>query len=347
LQKIGMRKGKRKAIHTFGEVVSISEDGPYLIEIKKVLSSELLCTIASEKKIEKGLVYIVIAPFVKELVGEGNKSRSIMQLTDITTEGTQIVAIFESKNGGIKKVEIILDDRGRAKNLVVGNEYLFDVFRKRQFFERYERGSIPVGKGKRSEPGEIAKERIKNFIEMAKVKRGNRVLDTTTGIKEYLRYFSEQGCHVACLNISPSILKRTREWLRNKNASFLAYDIEKGLPFKNETFDLVICDALLEYVSNPHEALERTSGLIRKDGKLLLLGPIKSTVQDFYPQDLWEVALWRPRHDPFFNERCMEETLKARGFQILEKREMRFRYPIYRQEEFCQSIVKYQKIYMS
>jgi SAM-dependent methyltransferase len=178
---------------------------------------------------------------------------------------------------------------------------------------------------------------------MAKVKRGDRVLDTATGIKDYLRYFSEQGCYVACLNISPSILKKTREWLRNENASFVAYDIEKGLPFKNGTFDLVICDALLEYVSNPHEALEWTSSLIRKDGKLLLLGPIKSTVQDFYPQDLWEVALWRSRHDPFFNEKCMEETLKAGGFEILEKREMRFRYPLYRQAEFCQSIVKYRK----
>ncbi|MEE9474702.1 MAG: hypothetical protein V3V36_03435, partial [Candidatus Hydrothermarchaeaceae archaeon] len=190
MQKIGMRKGKRKAIHTFGEVVNISGARPYRIEIKKVWSNELLCTITSEKRIEKGLVYIVIAPFVKELVRERNKSQSIMQLTDITAEGTRIVAIFESKNSEIKKVEIKLDDRGRAKHLVVGNEYLFDVFRKRQFFERYERGSIPVGKGKRSEPGEIARERIKNFIEMAKVKRGDRVLDTTTGIKEYLRYFS-------------------------------------------------------------------------------------------------------------------------------------------------------------
>ncbi|MEE8402550.1 MAG: hypothetical protein V3R93_02240, partial [Candidatus Hydrothermarchaeaceae archaeon] len=81
--------------------------------------------------------------------------------------------------------------------------------------------------------------------------------------------------------------------------------------------------------------------LVKKDGELLLLGPIKSTVQDFYPQDLWEIALWRPRHDPFFNDRCMEETLKEKGFEIIEKREMRFRYPIYGPEEFCQSIVKF------
>jgi SAM-dependent methyltransferase len=340
-----MRKGKRKAIHTFGEVVSISGAKPYRIEMKKVWTNDLLCTITSEKKIEKGLAYIVIAPFIEGLLREG-EYRPIMRLTDITTEGNQIFATFESKNGEIKKCEIKLDDRGRAKNLVVGNEYLFEVFRKRQFFERYERGSIPVGKGKRSEPDEIAKERIKNFIEMAEVEKGDKILDTAAGIKDYLKYFYEKGCHATCLNISPTILKRTREWLGNRNAAFVAYDIEMGLPFKNDAFDIVICDALLEYVFNPHEALKQASGLIRKDGKLLLLEPIKSTVQDFYPQDLWEVALWRPRYDPFFNEKCMEETLKATGFEILEKREMRFRYPIYKQEEFCQSIVKCRKKYI-
>lgn len=337
---MGMRKGKRKAIHTFGEVAGVSGDRPYRIEINKAYSGGPLCTITSERKMEKGLVYIAIAPFVGEMDGAG---KSIMRLIDLAAGNNQIIARFESKNGATKKAEIRLDDRGRAKNLSIGNEYFFNLFKKSEFFERYEQRSIPAGKGKRSEPDEMGRERITNFIKIADVKKGDRVLDTATGIKDYLKYISGQGCHITCLNISPSILRRTREWLGDY-ASFVAYDIEEGLPFKYHTFDLVICDALLEYISDPHEALGQSSGLVRQGGKLLLLEPVKSTVRDFYPQDLWEVALWRPCHDPLFNARCMEETLKARGFEILERREMRFNYPIYKKEEFCQSIAKFQRL---
>lgn len=340
MQKIGMRKGKKKAVHTFGEVVDISGDRPYRIEIKKVYSSEPLCTIESEDRIEKGLAYIAIAPFMEELAGRGRP----LQLSDIKTEGGQMVALFESEKGRIKRAEIRLDDRGRAKNLEAGKEYLFSVFRKRPFFERYERRSIPAGRGKRSEAAEIGEERIKNFTEMAEVKRGDRILDTATGIKKYLKHFSRQGCRVTCLNISLSILKATREWLGDENTSFAVYDIEEGLPFRDGTFDTVICDALLEYIPDAHGALVQISGLVKKGGNLLLLEPVKSTVSDFYPQDLWEIALWRPRHDPLFNERCMEETLKARGFEIQEKREVRFRHPIHEMEEFCQPVAKFQKV---
>ncbi len=342
---MGMRKGKRKAIHTFGEVASVSGNWPHTIEIYKVFSSEPLCTLTTEKKLGTDLVYIAIAPYIAEMGGRG---KSVMQLKEIKKEKNQLIANFESKNGQIKEAQIRLDDRGRAKNLTKGKEYLFNIFNKKEFFERYEKRSIPVGKGKRSEPDETGKERITNFLEMADVKKGDTVLDTATGIKEYLMHFSKKGALLTCLNISPSILGRTREWLGDKKANFVAYDIEKGLPFKYYTFDLVICDALLEYVSDCHEALGQSSGLVKKGGKLLLLEPIKSTVKDFYPQDLFEIALWRPKNDPLFNTRCMEETLKKRGFEVLEKREMRFSYPIFKKEEFCQSTAKFQKtIYTS
>jgi ubiquinone/menaquinone biosynthesis C-methylase UbiE len=337
---MGMRKGKKKAIHTFGEIARLSGERPYKIEIYKVFSSEPLCTIISDKKIEGDMVYLAIAPFVS---GTGIAGKSSVKLKKLKRENNQIVAKFESENGPIKKAEITLDDRGRAKNLQAGEDYLFNVFQKKEFFERYERMSIPAGRGKRSEPDKTGRERITNFLEMADIKKGDGVLDTATGIKEYLKHIKEKGGHLTCLNISPSILEKTREWLGN-NANFVAYDIEEGIPFKYFTFDLVICDALLEYVSDCHEALGQTSGLVKKGGKLLLLEPVKSTYKDFYPQNMWEIALWRPRHDPLFNTRCMEETLKKRGFEIIEKREMRFSYPIFKTEEFCQSIAKYIRV---
>ncbi|MBU2560570.1 methyltransferase domain-containing protein [archaeon] len=335
MQKMGMRKGKKKAIHTFGEVVDITEARPYRIEIFKTFSNEPLCTVYSDELVGDGLVYIAIAP-----AGDGKKG---MKLKELKKERDQLIAKFEAGKGPIKKAEITLDDRGRAQNLVVGAYYIFNVFKRREFFEGYERKSIPVGKGARSEPGKTGEERIANFLELMDVKKGDRVLDTATGMKEYLRQVSKKRGSLTCLNMSPSILKRTRGWLGDENANFVAYDIEEGFPFKYGTFDVVICDALLEYVSDCHEALAQAGGLVKKGGSLLLLEPVKSTARDFYPQDMWEVALWRPGHDPVFNTRCMRETLMSRKFEVVEKREMRFEYPLYKKEEFCQSIAKFQK----
>lgn len=345
-----MRRGKRRAIHTFGEVVSVSRGKPYRIEIKRLLSDKRLCTIQSEKYPERGVVWMVIVPFSEELSrSEKGRPYMIAELANTTIKEGEMIATFDSIDGNAK-VEIYLDDRGRARNLIVGREYIFDIMDRREFFEVYERGSIPVGiKGKRSEPDKLGDERIRNFIQISNVREGQKALDMATGIKDYLGHFLEKGCYTICANISVSILKRTRGAIGNKNAAFVAYDVEKGFPFKNETFDVVVCDALLEYVSRPHEVLKRTFHLIKRGGRLLLLEPIKPStkIPDFYPQNLWEIALWRPIYDPYFNEDCVEETLKEMGFDIVEKRAMRFTYPIYDEEQFSQSVLSLQKPFIS
>ncbi len=338
-----MRRGKKRAIHTFGEVASISKSGNLSrIEIDRMYGGGNLLTIYSEKIPKRGLIWVVIAPFRRELLGRGEgKPFMIAKLMDLDVEERQITAKFESINGE-GKAEIVLDNRGRARNLKVGRDYILDLIERREFFERFERGSIPVGiKDKRSEPDRLGAERIKNFIELANAKEGQMVLDTAAGEKEYLKHFSEKGCRIVCTNISKTILKRTRRLIGGDKHSFVVCDLERGFPFRNGGFDLVICDALLEYLSRPHDILNQIFDLIKCGGILLLLEPTRSIskIPDFYPQDLWEVALWRPIYDPYFNESLLEKTLLDKGFKIAEKRTMRFKYPIYDEERFSQSII--------
>ncbi len=134
--------------------------------------------------------------------------------------------------------------------------------------------------------------------------------------------------------------------LRSLRRSIIVVNVEKGFPFRDESFDLVICDALLEYLSEPHKTLNQIFDLIKGGGKLLLLEPTSPLrkIPEFYPQDLWEVALWRPLYDPYFNEGFVEETLKDMGFKIVEKRTMKFTYPIYGEEQFSQSILSLYKV---
>ena len=263
----------------------------------------------------------------------------VTRLMGMEVKERQIFASFRSIKGR-DFFDIILDDRGRARNLKVGEEYILDLIDKKQFFERYERGSIPVGKGGRSEPDRLGALRMRNIIELSNIKEGQRVLDTATGIKEYLNRLSETGCNLTCLNISPTILKRTRDAIEGR-PGFVSCDVETGLPFKDESFELVICDALLEYLSEPERFLKRVSDLIKSGGRLLLLAPTKSleNISDFYPQDLWEIALWRPLYDRYFNEDNVKKILEDNGLKVVEKRSMKFKYPIYDEEGFSQSIL--------
>ncbi len=335
-----MRKGKKRAIHTFGEVANISKSGNLSrIEIDRMYGGGNLLIIYSEKIPKKGFVWIVIAPFRRELLGQ-DEPFMIVRLIDLSVRDGQIIASFKSVEGE-GKVEIVLDDRGRARNLKAGEDYIFDLMDRGRFFERYERGSIPAGAKGRSEPDSLGALRIQNFRELAKVSEGQRVLDVAAGVKDYLRYFSKKGCNLICTNISLSILKRTRAAVGAEKAAYVRCDIEKGFPFKDESFDLVVCDALLEYLSEPLRTLDQISGLIKGGGSLLLLEPARSLnkILDFYPQDLWEVALWRPIFDPDFNEALVEENLEERGFKVVEKRTMKFAYPLYDEEQFSQSII--------
>jgi SAM-dependent methyltransferase len=342
MEKIGLRKGKKKAIHTFGTVSA--QKGP-ITTLSKAYEDDIFCMVNSRKPLEAEVgerVWIAIAPYSEEM-GE----RPAMTLIEMGSGHNLLDVTFESQVGPIKRLDIGLDDRGRAKNLKRGGQYMVKVFGKDRFFELFERRSIPSGKGKgrKSEPDEVGMRRMDAFRELAGVGGRERILDAATGIKDYLKHFAKKGCHLTLGNISPTILEKTEEWLKVRDAEFVQYDIEKDLPFDEGSYDLIICDALLEYTLNPLDALGRLAHVLKPGGKLLLLEPVQplAPVDDFYPQDLWEIALWRPLKDPEYNPGTIETALKDMGLAYKDMRAIEFDYPIWEGERFVQSVALFER----
>ncbi len=324
--EIGMRRGKKRAIHLPGEL-RVALDGS--AEIQKLYGLGELASITKCKDVRAGTVWLAIAPATDK---EG------MRLAELKKSGSEVKAVFEG--GTLSRIEVFLDDRGRARNLGIEAEYSIAILPKKAFFEFYERMSIPAGGRGRSEPQELGELRLRNFQDLMKGRAG-KVLDAATGIKGYLKSLAEK-CTITCGNISPSMLKRTREWLGTANAGFVAYDAEFGFPFKDGEFDLAICDAFLEYVDDPIKVLRRIAGLLRPEGELFLLEPISALAEaeEFYPQDLWEFALWRPIHDKGFNGSALEKELGGLGFEAVERKTMEFEYPMHGDERFRQEVVR-------
>ncbi len=325
--EIGMREGKRRAIHL-----------PVRVEVKSggaiarsLYGDDEIARIEHAAGLEDGAYWLVVVPST----GEGDA----MRLDELRAAGSSLSAKFTG--GSFRSIDVRLDNRGRARNLEASADYSIRILPWKKFFEMYERRSIPVGKGRRCEPDETGKVRLRNIQEMARCNRG-RALDAATGIKEYLLPIAEK-CALICGNISPSMLLRTRAWL--EKGAFVAYDVESGFPFKTASFDLIICDALLEYLDEPPKVLGDVARVLKKKGELLLLEPIRplSAVRDFYPQDLWEAAVWRPMHDDAFNAAAFERTLRDGGLGVVERRAMFFEYPIYGGERFQQDIVRLSK----
>jgi SAM-dependent methyltransferase len=326
--EVGLRKGKKRSIHLPAKVLRGNNGSACILG----LHGGKLGRIEKGHRLIDGEAWVIIVPHV----GNGD----LAQLEVLRAEERILYAKFTSDTLGI--VEIILDNRGRALNLVTRGEYSINVLPWKKFFEMYERRSIPYGKSGRSEPAGVAGERIRNFEEIA-TQRGGIALDVATGLKDYLRTIKER-CLLICGNISPSMLRRTKAWLGG--GAFIAYDVEAGLPFKEESFGLVICDALLEYVDDALGVLTDIARLVCVKGELLLLEPISSLgrIEEFYPQDLWEMAIWRPINEKTFSRYAFEELLVGMGFRETGRRTMVFEYPIYGNERFRQDVVRFAKL---
>ncbi|NOZ76284.1 MAG: methyltransferase domain-containing protein [Euryarchaeota archaeon] len=334
---IGRGKGPLKdpGIRTFG-IVS-AKKGP-ITTVAKAYGDDVFAMINSRRPLELEAgewLWMAVLPHTEEM-----GDVPTMTVTEMGSGHGLLDVTFESDTGPLKRVDIDMDDRGRARNLKRGDEYIVRVSGREGFFDFP--GRV---RGKKKEPDKLGKKRMEAFRELAGVKRGERILDAATGIRDYLRSFARRGADLTLAHISPAVLAETRAWLGSKDARTVRYDIEKESPFDDGAYDLVICDALLEYIRNPVHALEKLARALKPGGRLLLLEPVQpmAPVEDFYPQDLWELALWRPLKDPEFNPGNIEAALKDMGLAYQDMRAVEFRYPIWGDEGWVQSVALFSK----
>jgi len=340
LTSIGLRRGKKKAIHLPANI-QFSGENTFKCQLTRLFSNEPFGTLESNKKFPEGHVWISISPMKNT---ENRKSQGVVRLLEIKQKGEdEVEAFFYSKSGPIKRLNLKLDNRGRALGLKPGEEYLVRILSSEEFFSAYETKSIPLKGMGRAEPDNLGLWRLENFQELALAGDGSLVLDCATGLKGYLKEFLKNGSQLFCLNYSTPMLKRTREWLDTGTAHMVRYDADRGFPFKSECFDVVLMDAFLEYVKDPKFVLEACSDLLKPGGRLLLLEPVYSpkTPKKFYPQDLWEYALWRPIQDNKFSSEEFEQILVGAGLGLVERRTNEFLYPLFTEAPFSQSIGVY------
>ena len=122
-----------------------------------------------------------------------------------------------------------------------------------------------------------------------------KTLDVGCGTKPYEKYFN--CSEYVGLEIETTLNKEL------KNADYF-YD-GKTFPFKNEEFDSIVTNQVLEHVFNPVEFLAEINRVLKKDGKLLLTVPF----------------VWDEHEQPYdyarYSSFGLKSLLEKHGFKII------------------------------
>ena len=90
------------------------------------------------------------------------------------------------------------------------------------------------------------------FEDIAVKGRGGKLLDLACGDAEHIEAFHRAGWHVYGLEPSPEMIVRANERAASVGAVMpIVRGIGEVLPYKDETFDRIVCMSSLDHFANP------------------------------------------------------------------------------------------------
>jgi SAM-dependent methyltransferase len=107
------------------------------------------------------------------------------------------------------------------------------------------------------------------------------------------RELIEQGHTKQCLQIGVRDRKYDSHWIsvdRFDQSPLIDfhYDIQE-MKFEDETFDIIVCNAILEHVENPQQAIAELYRVLKKEGRIWIEVPFNQPYHPS-PNDYWRVT---------------------------------------------------------
>lgn len=106
---------------------------------------------------------------------------------------------------------------------------------------------------------------IPNMVKFIGNIKDKKILDLGCGFGDHAFLYIKNGAkEVVGLDISRKLINMAKE--RNiKGASFIVYDLNKRLPFQNNSFDLVISSLTINYIKNFDQLFKEINRILKKD----------------------------------------------------------------------------------
>lgn len=110
------------------------------------------------------------------------------------------------------------------------------------------------------------------MVSMLNIKQQDKVLDVGTGtgvLLPIISIFAEQK-NITAIDAAQEMIKVAQKKLADTDITFIADDVLTH-PFKNESFDFIICYSMFPHFPDKVYAVRRLIELLKKGGKLAVL----------------------------------------------------------------------------
>lgn len=120
----------------------------------------------------------------------------------------------------------------------------------------------------------------KRRLHFFKIKKKEKVLDLGCGDGLNVNLLYKSGVkNLSGVDISPELVKSAKKL--TPKAKFYLASAEK-LPFKTETFDVVLVDSVFHHFMRYEKALKEIKRVLKKDGRLCFIEPHRSWIRSVY-----------------------------------------------------------------
>ena len=103
---------------------------------------------------------------------------------------------------------------------------------------------------------------------VARPERGEKAIDLGCGTGSYAYWLNDRALSAVGVDISPNMLAVARR-KQKQGVSFVQADLS-SLPFDDNTFDLAICNAVLEFTDDPASILVEGFRVVKPGGRLVV-----------------------------------------------------------------------------
>jgi 2-polyprenyl-3-methyl-5-hydroxy-6-metoxy-1,4-benzoquinol methylase len=146
------------------------------------------------------------------------------------------------------------------------------------------------------------------------IPKGKFVLDAGAGNGYFSRLLHDAGNSVICLEVVEELLERCRE---NGLEALMQADLNKSLPFPDNTFDMVFSRTVIEHLFNPWSFFAEAHRILRPGGQFIVTTPNKSHVMMRASYALGRQSLNHDVKD--FTSHNLHQLLQDSGFEATVK----------------------------
>lgn len=162
--------------------------------------------------------------------------------------------------------------------------------------------------------------RDKHFLRMLEPKKGDIILDVGCGLGYQTDLLSRHGAICTGIEIDDLCLRYCRNTMRG---TYKKVDLTKfPYPFKNNTFDKVLCSEVLEHIQANGEVLDEIHRIVRPGGILLVTTPCNEGILGGMIKRIGHSSVdgnsREYHHHKGYSYKSLSALLSGHGFKVVE-----------------------------